>query len=142
MTPVRQSSYYVYAAVEFAGMLLIFWDGVPIFRQLLISEQGATATDRFIMAFAAALVQFSYWKCLRHDPPFVLPRSPFFAHAVLFVSRLSFVFASSIFGLVIYRTSSILEFSAFKAVLFLAVMFSVFCFSKHLEQLGALMGKR
>ena len=91
------------------------------------------------MLIAIILVQFSYWTCLRRDPPFDLPRHQFAGHVMLFVSRLSFIFASGIFSFVVYRNSDLLEFTFIRSSMMMAVLFSVFCFSRHIERIGNLM---
>lgn len=131
--------YIFFFSLEIAGMALVLWDGLPIYRHLFMSEQIGTVTDEVIMWSAVAAIQFSYWYRLRHNPPFEFPRQVFLAHCLLFVSRLSFVFASSLFAIVVYRHSDALHFTPAKYLLFIAVLFSVFCFSRHLEAIGNLM---
>jgi hypothetical protein len=138
---IKVTRYLLFFALEVAGMVLILWDGLPIYRHLFVLERVATAEDRSIMAVAVAAIQVSYWYALRHSPPFEVPRRPFLAHVLLFLSRLSFVFASSMFALVAYRYSSMFSFNPFNVSLFIAVLFSVFCFSRHLETIGLLMLK-
>jgi len=135
----RIKQYVLFFLIEVVAMTLILWDGLPIYRHLMILEQVGTRTDEVIMWIAVAAIQFTYWYLLRHEPPFALQRRPLLAHVVLFVSRLSFVFASSLFALVAYRYSDALEFNPARVVLFIAVLFSVFCFSRHLEAIGNLM---
>jgi hypothetical protein len=138
----RRSPAIEYVALllaEIVGIILIFWDGIPIFRHLIRFEQIATASDHTLLVIAAILVQFSYWICLRHDPPFAVPRQQFIAHVLLFVSRLVFIFASTFFSLVVYRYSDVFDLSLLRVLLMMAVLFSVFCFTRHLEKLGTLM---
>ena len=118
---------------------MILWDGIPIFRQLTEFRQITTGQDEIILIVAVALVQFTYWKCLRHDPPFDLPKQQFVAHIVLFAGRLSFIFASAIFSFLVYRYGDRFDFSFRRSVLMMAVLFSVFCFSRHVEKIGGLL---
>jgi hypothetical protein len=131
--------YAIFFAVEVAGMIMILWDGIPIFRQLIHFQQITTQRDEIILLVAVALIQFTYWERLRLDPPFDLPRQELVAHLVLFTSRLSFIFASSIFSFAVYRYSNVLEVSPFRSVIMMGVLFSVFCFTRHLEKIGNLM---
>jgi hypothetical protein len=131
--------YAIFFFIEVAGMVLILWDGIPIFRQLINFQQVTTERDAIILLVAVALVQFTYWKRLRHDPPFDLPRQQLAAHILLFASRLSFIFASSIFSFVVYRYSDVFELARIRSLLMMAVLFSVFCFTRHLEKIGNLM---
>jgi hypothetical protein len=137
----KVTRYLFFLALEVTGMGLILWDGLPIYQRLFELERVATAEDRSIMAIAVIAIQVSYWHTLRHRPPFQFSRRPFVAHVLLFVSRLSFVFASSLFALVAYRYSSMLSFNPLNVSLFVAILFSVFCFSRHLEAVGNLLLK-
>lgn len=131
--------YIVFFGFELAGMFLIFWIGIPIFRQLLQFNQVVTVGDEVVFLVAVVLIQFTYWTRLQHNPPFSLPVRPLLAHLVLFASRLCFIFASAVFSLVIYRYSDLYEFNFIRTPLMATVLFSIFCFTKHLEKLGQLM---
>jgi len=138
---IKATRYIFFFFLEVAGMALILWDGLPIYRSLFVLERVATNEDRGIMLVAVTAIQVSYWHTLRHSPAFEFSRRPFFAHVLLFLSRLSFVFASSLFALVAYRYSGMLSFNPFNVSLFIAILFSVFCFSRHLEAVANLLLK-
>jgi len=131
--------YLICFAIELAGMTLILWDGVPIFRSLVRFQHVATAVDETILTLGVIFIQSTYWKWLRHNPPFDIMKLPFAGHLFLFGSRLSFIFASSIFSLVVYRASDMFEFTFVRSLLGGLVLFSVFCFSRHVEKIGNLM---
>ena len=133
---VTQKQYVLYFLLEAAAMAFVMWDGLPIYRHLTRLEQVVTPTDYAILFGAVTVIQVSYWRALRHDLPFAMPKRPFLAHVFLFVSRLSFIFASSLFGFVVYRYSDRLTLGPTRLVLFMAVLFSVFCVSRHLEKIG------
>jgi hypothetical protein len=132
-------TYIIAFLIEIAGIVLILWDGVPLFRHLIRFERIATPVDANVMLTAIILIQATYWIILRHDPPFGLPRQQFIGHVFLLVSRLIFIFASGVFSLVVYRYPEMFEFSLYKTSMLIAVMFSVFCFSRHLERIGNLL---
>jgi hypothetical protein len=135
----KLTRYLFFLALEVTGMGLILWDGLPIYQRLFDLQRVATTDDRHILLIAVFAIQISYWHTLRHGPPFEFSCRPFAAHVLLFVSRLSFVFASSLFALVAYRYSSILSFNPLNVSLLVAILFSVFCFSRHLEAIGLLL---
>lgn len=135
----RLLSYAFYFLIEIAGIILIFWDGIPIFQKLVQFQRVSTVNDEIIWLIAIAFIQVSYWKCLRYDPPFDVTRRPFLAHIILFVSRLSFIFVSGVFSFVVYRYPDRFDLAFVRSSLVIAVMFSVFCFSRYLEKLGGLM---
>ena len=107
-------AYAVCFLIEIAGMVLILWDGVPLFRHLIRFERVGTPVDANIMLIAVVLIQATYWASLRHDPPFDLPRQQFIGHVFLLLSRLIFIFASGVFSLVVYRYPEMFEFSLYK----------------------------
>lgn len=133
------TTYVILFVSEIIGMFLILWDGLPIFHHLILLQQVTSEHDEILLLIAAALIQFSYWKCLRYDPPFMLPRQQFVAHIFLFVSRLSFIFPSTVFSFVVYRSLDLLHLNLTRWLLMIVVLFSVFCFSRHLERIGNLM---
>ena len=136
------TTYVILFVSEIVGMFLILWDGIPIFHHLTRLQQVTSEPDEILLLIAAALIQFSYWKCLRYDPPFALPRQQFVAHIVIFVSRLSFVFPTTVFSFVVYRSLDVLNINLMRWSLMIVVLFSVFCFSRHLERVGNLMNAR
>jgi len=119
-------------------MALILWDGLPIYRHLFVMERIGTSEDKVIMLIAVIAVQAGYWRTFGQIPPFEIPKRIFLGHVLLFLSRLSFIFASSLFALVFYRHPDLLSFSPL-LLLFAAVLFSVFCFTRHLEAIGNLL---
>lgn len=132
-------AYAICFLIETAGIVLVMWDGVPLFRHLIRFERVVTPVDANIMLIAVVFVQATYWAYLRHDPPFGLPRQQLLGHVFLLVSRLIFIFASGVFSLVVYRYPEMFEFSIYKTSMLIAVLFSVFCFSRHLERIGNLL---
>jgi len=133
--------YVSYSVLELAGMLLILWDGLPIYRHLFVMERIGTDEDKAIMLVAAIAVQAGYWSTFGLIPPFEIPKRVFFGHVLLFLSRLSFIFASSLFALVFYRHPNLLSFNPLNLLLFVGVLFSVFLFTRHLEAMGNLLLK-
>ena len=136
-----KTGYVSYSVLELAGMALILWDGLPIYRHLFVMERIGTDEDKAIMLVAAIAVQAGYWSTFPHAPPFDFPKHVFLGHVLLFMSRLSFIFASSLFALVFYRHPDLLSFNPLNLLLFGAVLFSVLCFTRHLEAMGNLFLK-
>jgi phosphotransferase system glucose/maltose/N-acetylglucosamine-specific IIC component len=60
----------------------------------------------------------------------------------LFSARLNFVFATGLFATIVFVRFPEIEFSWWRALVLLAVLFSMYCFTLELERLGqALMGR-
>lgn len=141
--PAKESTtplgYLVFFAAELFAMSLILWDGVPIFRGIVNFRHSATLRDDVILFFAALTIQITYWHTLRRAPPFPLPKWQFAGHIILFLSRLSFIFVSAVFSFAVYRYWDTFEFSPYRFLLMILILFAVFCFSRHLEAIGSLL---
>ncbi len=123
---------------ESAGTLVILWNGVPIHRRLLMGHTTQQADPRFfaLCAVAVLLIQSPCWIRLRCCPPLRLNRQPVLGHAIQWVSRLSFVFIEGMFGVVFFIRFEELEFSFWRVLFLLALLFSLFCYTLDLDRLA------
>src|SRR5437899_6260055 len=123
---------------ESAGALIILWNGVPIHRRLLMGHTAQQADPRFfaLCAVAVLLIQSAYWIRLRCFPPLRFNRRLVMGHAIQFLGRLSFVFIGGLFGVVFFTRFEELEFSIWKVLFLLALLFSLFCYTLDLDRLG------
>jgi hypothetical protein len=137
--PSPSAKYCLLSTVETIGMLLIFWVGIPQFRHMIRFERGISSHDEVTLMMGATLTLITYWGWLRQDPPFELSKRPFLGHIFLFLNRLIFIFASGIFSFVVYRYSDQFDITILKLCQMMAVLFSIFCFSRHLERIGNLL---
>jgi hypothetical protein len=123
---------------ESMGALMILCNGVPIHRRLLMG-QGAQQADPTVFVLgtvAIALIQTGYWIRLRCFPSFRFNRHLVLGHAIQFLGRLSFVFIGGLFSVVFFTRFESLEFSIWKVLLLLAVLFSLFCYTLDLERIA------
>jgi len=125
-------------SAESVGALIILWNGVPIHRRLLLGHTAQQADPSvFVLgAVAVILIQSAYWIRLRCLPQLQLKRQLVLGHAIQFLGRLSFVFIGGLFGVVFFTRFEELEFSIWKVLFLLAVLFSLFCYTLDLERLG------
>ena len=123
---------------ESVGALLILWNGVPIYRRFLMGHTAQQADPSvFVLgAVAVILIQSAYWVRLRCFPPLRFKRQLVLGHAIQFLGRLSFVFIGGMFGVVFFTRFEELEFSVWKVLFLLAVLFSMFCYTLDLDRLG------
>ena len=123
---------------ETMGALIILWNGVPIHQRLLMGSTADQASPRvFVLgAVAIILIQSAYWIRLRRLPPLRFKRQLVLGHAIQFLGRLSFVFIGGLFSVVFFTRFEELEFSIWKALLLMAVLFSLFCYTLDLDRLG------
>ena len=85
---------------------------------------------------AVILIQSTYWIRLRCFPPLRFKRQLVLGHAIQFLWRLGFVFIGGMFSVVFFTRFKELEFSIWKVLFLLAVLFSLFCYTLELERLG------
>lgn len=130
----------VIAAIFAAGA--IFWKGREVYRHLLFGEPAATGADIAVITICVAVVQVAFWGVLVNSLPFELPRNLLLSNIVLFVSRISFMLAGALFSIVIFVRLEELDIRFPALVLFTLVLFTIFCLSRWLEQIGrALAGE-
>jgi hypothetical protein len=83
----------------------------------------------------------SYWIRHRVRPPLPQLRNALVGYIVLFVARMSFVFAASISGFVFIVRRPEFQIPTFRYVIVIIALFALFCYVQELEQLGrALIG--
>src|SRR6266516_1534910 len=122
---------------ESVGALLILWNGVPIYRRLLMGVTEQAGANVFLwVSIGVAVIQSAYWVRLRCFPPLRFNRQLVLGHAIQFLGRLSFVFIGGLFGVVFFTRFEQLEFSIWKILFLLAVLFSLFCYTFDLDRLG------
>jgi hypothetical protein len=143
---VRRVPLYLFLLiVEAAGAVSILWHGVPIYRRFLAGavEQKADLATLAWALLGVILIQGAYWwATVRVFPSLSVRPNMLLGHAVLFLARLSFVFAGGLFATIIFVRFAEIEFSWWRALMLLGVLFSIFCFTLELERLGQmLMGR-
>jgi hypothetical protein len=125
-------------AMQTLGTAILLWYGIPLYRQVL-ADPGShePRPGRLIWSLSAiALMQSGYWirHRLRLPPPRL--RNTLVGHIILFVARMAFVVAASIFGFVFIARNPELQVSASRYVVLIMGLFALFCYTQELEQLG------
>ena len=83
-----------------------------------------------------AVMQACYWTRSRIRPSAARSERPVLAHVLVFLSRLSFVFAGSLFSLALFRRIPAFRDYIPGVTVLLAATFAQFCYSRELEYLG------
>jgi hypothetical protein len=136
--------YYSLLFVQTAGLAIILWQGVPVYRRVIAGSEGPNAESRAIILaiVAVGLIQGAYWLRTAIIPSLALPRNIFVSHIVLFLGRLSFIFGAALFTAVMYYRFPELEKSIPRLFVLIAVLFSLFCYSLELEWLASELNGR
>ena len=135
--------YPLLLTMETIGTAIFCWKGLPLFR-LLIADPASYETRERIWIWALTaivLIQIGYWLRYRIEPALPRFRNALLGHIVLFVSRLSFVVATSIFSFVFIAKRLEAQMDASRYILTLVGLFSLFCYMLELQRFGsALIG--
>ncbi|MEA2887952.1 MAG: hypothetical protein QOD11_2312 [Bradyrhizobium sp.] len=137
--------YLLLLAIQISGAVAFVWQELPEFRQVLIhpgEQLSKDASSDLMTAGILVVMQASFWfRLLRIPIPF--RRSNIFLnHLFLFLGRLSFIFGSALFSVVVFRhvpelgrdTDVLLM--AGRGFLFVGCLFALFCTSLEVERLG------
>jgi hypothetical protein len=136
--------YTALLATQTLGVAIILWRGVPIY-QLIIKNPGPQVLDLQTIVsalLAVTFIQIAYWirqsliPTLKFRPNIVL------CHLILFVGRLSFVFGTAIFSAIVYLKLPNISISPFRIGILALVLFSLFCYTRELEELGRALEPR
>jgi hypothetical protein len=147
--PPKTATYLLLFAVQMFGADFVVWDGLPAFQQLVLNPGQQVVITRYdglgIIA-VLCVMQFAYWyRYLRVAIPFRGPNL-FLSHVFLFLGRLSFIFGSALFSIVLFRhlpelgSDVDIFLSGRRAVVLIVSLFVLFCFSLELERLGVALG--
>ena len=135
------SCYFLLFAMQTIGTAVLFWYTVPPFRQVILDPGGHVArTENLVWSLSAiALMQAAYWIRHRLRPPLPQLRNALFGYIVLFVARMSFVLATSVFGFVFIVRRPEFQIPTSRYFIVVIALFALFCYTQELEQLGRAM---
>jgi hypothetical protein len=147
--PPKPATYLLLLTVQMFGADFVVWEGLPAFKQLILNpgdQLVSTPYDSNAVVAVLFVMQGAYWhRCTRVAIPFRGPKL-FLSHVFLFLGRLSFIFGSALFSIVLFRhlpeLSSDVDIFLFgrRAAVLIVSLFALFCFSLELERLGVALG--
>jgi hypothetical protein len=132
------SRYFFLFAIQTIGAAVLFWYVVPLFRQVLLDPGShVLRTENLVWSSSAImLMQAGYW--IRHQLRPALPqlRNALVGYILLFVARMSFVLATSVFGFVFVVRRPEFQIPTSRYFILIIGLFALFCYTQELEQLG------
>jgi hypothetical protein len=147
--PSSTATYLLLFAVQMFGAGFVIWASLPTFKQLLLNpgqQLISVPYDSYAVVAVLFMMQGSYWyRYTRIAIPFRRPQL-ILSHVFLFLGRLSFIFGSALFSIVLFRHLPELRsdvdifLSVRRGVLLIFSLFALFCFTLELERLSTALG--
>ena len=137
------SRYLFLLAMQTIGAVILFWYSVPLYRQALLDPGShLPRPENLVWSWSAIiLMQAGYWIRHRLRPRLPQLRNALAGNIVLFIARMSFVLATSVFGFVFIVRRPELYVPTSRYFVLVIGLFALFCYIQELEQLGrALIG--
>jgi hypothetical protein len=141
----KPGTYLLLLALQISGAIIFIWQALPEFRQVADNPGAQLPRDGFsdLISFGVLCVmQIAFWcRVLLVPIPFRYPQI-FLNHLFLFLGRLSFIFGSALFGIVVFRHAPELDagidplLAAKRGMILLGCLFALFCTSLEVERLG------
>lgn len=139
-------TYVLLLVVQLCGMIVFIWQELPAFNQVLNNPGVPLYRDIFSddlsMVGVLCIMQAAFWLRVTRVPIPSRSENIFLSHIFLFLGRLSFIFGSSLFAVLIFRHLPELDpairtsATTLRGLLVLACLFALFCTSLELERLG------
>jgi hypothetical protein len=138
-------TYLFLLAIQLFGAIVFVWQELPEFKQVVTRPGMQLPRDTYselLLAAIASVMQASFWIRVHYVPIPVRRANMFLNYMLLFLGRLSFIFGSALFSVVVFRHLPELgsETNVFlmmqRGIIFVACLFALFCSSLEVERLG------
>jgi hypothetical protein len=138
-------AYLLLLAIQIVGAIVFIWQELPDFEQLLRHPGLQLPEDAYsdlIVLGVLCVMQISFWCRLLYVPIPFRRSNLFLNHVFLFLGRLSFIFGSALFVVVVFRhlpelgRETDVMLAAQRGTIFLGCLFALFCTSLEVERLG------
>jgi hypothetical protein len=141
----KKAVYFFLLALQIFGAIVFILQELPEFRQVVLAPGNQIPKDirsdlEIVVIFSG--MQIAFWfRLLRVPIPTQRP-NPLLCHLFLFLGRLSFIFGSALFSIVVFRhlpeltSETDVLLAAQRGILLVACLFALFCSSLEVERLG------
>jgi hypothetical protein len=141
----KRAVYFFLFGLQVFGAIIFILQELPEFRQVVLAPGKQLPEDiryELVMVAVFSGMQIAFWlRLLRVRIPAQRP-SPLLCHLFLFPGRLSFIFGSALFSVVVFLHLPELDgeadvlLAAQRGIIFVACLFALFCSSLEVERLG------
>jgi hypothetical protein len=137
----KRALYWCLFGVESAGMLAILYTALPLYQRLLVGPVGGRPGRSVVPSILAITIamQVSYWTKRLIRPPLRRGDRTVLGHLLLFLARLSFIFAGANLSLLLFRRFGEINPSPLGIVTLFAASFAQFCYVRELEALARIV---
>jgi hypothetical protein len=138
-------AYLLLLAIQIVGAIIFICQELPDFGQLLRHPGQQLPEDGYsdlVTVGIFCVMQISFWCRLLYVPIPFRRSNLFLNHFFLFLGRLSFIFGSALFVVVVFRhlpelgQETDVMLAAQRGMIFLGCLFALFCTSLEVERLG------
>jgi hypothetical protein len=120
------------------GAIILLWNAVPLYQQILADPAAHEARPEHLVwgLSSIVLMQLGYWISDRVRPPLPQVTNVLLGHITLFLARMSFVFATSVFGFLFITQRSGFHIPVSRYAITLLGLFALYCYGQEMERLG------
>jgi hypothetical protein len=145
----KAAIYLFVLAIQICGAFFFVWQQLPSFSRVLLNPGEQLPYDTYsdlLTVGVLSVMQISYWYRLLHIPIPFQRSNVILHHVFLFLGRLSFIFGSALFSVVVFRHLPELDREAdlllllLRGIMLVGALFALFCASLEVERLGQAFG--
>ncbi len=145
----KAAIYLFVLAIQILGAIFFVWQQLPSFTRVLLNPGEQLPYDTYADLLTVGILfvmQLSYWYRLLHIPIPFQRSNVILHHVFLFLGRLSFIFGSALFSVVVFRHLPELDREAdirlmlLRGIMLVSALFALFCSSLEVERLGQAFG--
>jgi hypothetical protein len=146
----KPTFYVVLVAIQVLGVILFVWQELPAFTHVVLYPGLQLSTETHSDLTAAIVLfamQIAYWYRFLCVPVPTQRANAYLSHLFLFLGRLSFVFGSALFSVVLFRHVPELTRDADlllivrRGLILIASLFALFCASLKAERVDIAFAK-
>ena len=141
--PVRSSKksrrYLFLFGLQTLGAVVLFGHVLPLYRYAVAHSAAYEAHDVDVLIWPSAasfLMQVGFWTRYHLHLPFPQFRNALIGYVIWFLSRLSFLLWTAVFGFVFINPRPEFHLPVDRHLLMLAWLFSFFCYTQEVENLA------
>jgi hypothetical protein len=138
MSENNPRKYWSLFALETLGASIVVIKGFPLYKILVFNFDQFTQDGTYAIwgAAAVALMQSTHWYINANLKAPVIYKSMFISRMISFVGRLYFIVPGSLFSLIFMKRFQEMDLSAPKLAIMVLVLFSMFCYTRDVEELA------